>query len=94
MYLSSHECVRGKQPSPSMTRSLFYFLVIYFFLTYMCTREGSVYFNSRAVVMKGYELLLLAIWEMLLVPQMTKPKLAYLFFLIKTHFWCFIVVVA
>lgn len=60
----------------------------------MCNRESNIYLNSGAVVMKGYELLLLTIWAMLLVPQMTKPKLAYLFLLIKTHFWCFIVVVA
>lgn len=39
-----------------------------------------IYFHSGAVVLRGYELLLLAGWEMLLVPQMTKPKLAYLFF--------------
>lgn len=44
-------------------------------------RESSFnYVHSRAVVLKGYELLLLAVWEVLLVPQMTKPKLAYLFF--------------
>lgn len=40
-----------------------------------------IYFHSQAVVLKGYELLLLAGWEVLLVPQMTKPKLAYFFFL-------------
>lgn len=39
-----------------------------------------IYFYSRAVVLKGYELFLLAGWEMLLGPEMTKPKLAYLFF--------------
>lgn len=93
MYLSSHQC-QGKTTFPLNDPFFVLFSKDLFFLAYMCTREGNIYFKSRAVVMKGYELLLLAMWEMLLVPQMTKPKLAYLFFLIKTHFWCFIVVVA
>lgn len=60
--------------------SLFYSLVTFFFLACICNKESSIFLIFRAVVQKGYELLLLAIWEMLLAPQMTKPKLAYLFF--------------
>jgi len=89
MYLNSHQC-QGKAAF-TLNDPFFGWCAndFLFSLAYMCNRESDTDFSSRAAVRKGYELLLLAAWEMLLVPRITKPKLAYLFFLIKTHFWCF-----
>lgn len=73
----AHLC-QGKDPSPSMIS--FVLFCTDYFLAFTCGRESNIYLDSRAVVAEGYELLLLALWEMLLVPHMIKPKLAYLFF--------------
>lgn len=77
VYLSYH-CV-GELSLLFNEPFLFYSLVTVFSSLYLHQKKQYI-FDLQGIVRKGYELLLLAIWIMLLAPQMTKPKLAYLFF--------------